>query len=127
MKALQEERALKRAAAKSVELERQNKRAAKKAEKRALANQQKKAAAEKRRIQELDRKAKADARRAAFEEYQKTPAYAAKLARAAAKIAAMKKTHLQVWIEEETNLRADRITLREKWRARLLKRPMDSD
>lgn len=123
MNAIQEEKKRKKVAAKAVESARQSENAAAKAERRALAKQQQKAAAEKKRVKEAERKAKAEARRAAFEEYQKTPEYAAKLAREAAKMAAKKKSHLQFWIEEETGLSADRASLREQWRDRLLKRP----
>lgn len=127
MKAIQEEKKRKRAAAKALEASRQAENAAAKAERRAHAKQQQKAAAEKKRLKEAERKAKAEARRAAFEEYQKTPEYAAKLAREAAKMAAKKKSHLQFWIEQETGLNADRESLREQWRYRLLKRPTSQE
>ena len=78
---------------------------------------------EKERKKEAERKAKAEARRATFEEYMKTPEYAAKQAREAARPTAIKKSHLQVWVEEETGLCSDRESLRSQWREKLLRRP----
>lgn len=111
-----EEKRRKKVAAKVLELERQKKNAASKAE-------QKKANAEKKRLKEAERQDRVVARKAAFEAYKKTPEYAAKLAREQAKVEAMKKSHLEVWVEQETGLSADRDSLREQWRNSLLKRP----
>lgn len=96
---------------------------------RALGRKQKKAAAvKKRRLENVKRKAKIEALRAAYEEYQKTPEYAAKIARErakmAAKTAAKEKSYLELWIKQKTGLGADREFLNEQWRDLLLKRPM---
>lgn len=121
-KVLQEKRRQEKALAKAIERERQQKKAAAKAQRRALAKQQQMSAAERKRLKEVERKARAAERRAAFEVYAKTPEYAAKLARESAKMAEKKKTHLQVWVENETDLQSDRASMQQKWRKSLLKK-----
>lgn len=127
MKAIQDEKKRKKAAARALELERRKSNPLAKAERRAKAKAQQRAAAERKRLKEAERKARAEARRAAFEEYKMTPEYAAKQAREAAKMAAKKKSHLQVWIETETGLNSDREGLNGQWRDRLLKRPTNPE
>lgn len=122
MKAIQDEKKKRKLAAKSAEAERQKLNAAAKTVRAAKTKEQRAAAAEKMRIKKAEQTAMAKTRRAAFAEYQKTPEYAAKVARDEAKMAAKKKSHLQVWIEEKTGLGADRQSLREMWRDRLLGR-----
>lgn len=110
-KAIKDEKKRVKAAAKVLEIKRQREKAAAKA---------KQVTKEK----EYHR-ARAEARRVAFEEYQKTPEYAAEQAEEAAKIAAKKKSHLQFWVEKKTSLSINRETLRKRWRDRLLKRRED--
>lgn len=127
MQALQDEKKKRKLVAKAAASERQTLNAAANAERAVKAKEQRAAAAEKKLIKKAEQAAKAEARRAAFAEYQKTPEYAAKVAREEAKMAAKKKSHLQVWIEEKTGLSADRQSLRQRWRDRLLRRGSRSD
>ena len=64
--------------------------------------------------------ARAKRKRVAVEEYQKTPEYAAKLERERANMAAMTKTHLEVWTEGQEGLKEDRASLLQRWKDRLL-------
>jgi len=127
MQAIQDEKKKRKLAAKAAETERQKLNAAAEAERAAKVKEQRAVAAEKKRIKKAEQAAKAEARRAAFAKYQKTPEYAAKVAREEAKMAAKMKSHLQVWIEEKTNLNADRQSLRQRWRDSLLRRDSRSD
>lgn len=83
------------------------------------ANDQKLALSRK-KLKAEKKKALADERRAAFAEYQKTPEYAKKLENEKKAMAAKMKSHLQVWIEQHTNLDRDREELRKQWRRTLI-------
>lgn len=121
MKAQQEAKRNRKAAAKLLQAEKQKQSAAEKAARRALKQKKRQESALQRRQFEAKRKAEAEARRVAFAAYVKTPAYAAKVAREAERLAEMKKSHLQVWVETETGLNEDRQSLKEQWREKLLK------
>jgi hypothetical protein len=88
--------------------------------KRAKARKKKLAAKQIKAMRPPAREAVAEAGRIAFEEYQKTPEYAAKVERDRAKLATKLKTHLQAWAEKQDGLREDRDRLRKRWRERLL-------
>jgi colicin import membrane protein len=117
-----EARRQKKAALLAAELERQPlKRLAK--EKRREETKLQQAEAKRRKDEKrAAQKAAAEAKRAAFLEYQKTPAYAAEMARKRADMEAKKRTHLEAWVDQQIELKGDRESLRKLWRDRLLNR-----
>lgn len=117
-----EARRQKKAALHAAELERQRLKRLAKEKRREETKLQQVEAKRRKDEKRAAQKAAAEAKRAAFLEYQKTPAYAAEMARKRAEMEAKKKTHFEAWVDQLTELKGDRESLRQRWKDRLFDR-----
>jgi colicin import membrane protein len=119
-----EARRQKKAAVRAGELERQRLKRLAKEKRRQEARLQQAEAQQRKDEKRAAQKAAAEAKRAAFLEYQKTPEYAAKIARKRAEMEAKKKTHFEAWVDQLVELKGDRESLRQRWKDKLLNKAL---